>query len=200
MGRIIVEQVVSADGFATDRDGGIGFASAFFAGASASAALEEEQLRLLAGVGAIVLGRNTYRMFEAHWPGAQPAEQPVAGPINALPKFVVSSTLATAPWGAHASLEILRGDAVDAVLALRDRIRGDVIVWGSLSLSDALLRAGVVDLLRLRMLPLALGNGRGFWPADAGMRSFVLDRATSFDNGCVLLSFAMAQAPPHGTQ
>lgn len=196
MGRVIVEQVVSADGFAADRDGGIGFASSFFAGDGASAELEAEQLRLLAGVGAIVLGRHTYRTFEAHWPQAHPGEQPVAGPINALPKYVVSSTLASAPWGPRASLQILRGDGVDAVRALRERTQGDVIVWGSLTLSEALLRAGAADLLRLRMLPLMLGTGRGVWPADAGLRRLVPDRAMSFDNGCVLLSFATAPVDP----
>jgi dihydrofolate reductase len=192
MGRVIVEQVVSADGFAADRDGGIGFASSYFAGDGASAGLEQEQLRLLAGVGAIVLGRHTYRMFEAYWPQACPDEQAVAGPINTLPKYVVSSTLSAAPWGPRASLQILRGDGVEAVRALRRRTKGDIIVWGSLTLSDALLCAGQVDLLRLRMLPLMLGAGRSVWPADAVLRQLVPERITPFDNGCVLLSLALA--------
>ena len=95
MGKIIVEQIVSADGHAEDADGGVGF----FANADWINDADTEQLRLLSGVEAIVFGAKTYRMFADYWPSADPVAEPVARPIMALPEFVVSSTLATAPWG-----------------------------------------------------------------------------------------------------
>ena len=184
MGKVIVEQIVSIDGYAEDADGGIGF----FGDAQAVNDADEEQLRMLGGVGAIVLGARTYRMFADYWPQADPSVEPVAAPIRDLPKFVVSSTLDRAPWGADQSATVVRGDGVASVRDLRRRIDGDLVVWGSLTLSDALLRAGEVGVLRLRMLPLVLGAGRSFAPPGS-RRGWSLARASSFDAGLVVLEY-----------
>ncbi len=188
MGKIIVEQIVSADGYAEDADGGIGF----FANADWINAADTEQLRMLSGVAAIVLGAKTYRMFAGYWPSADPATEPVAVPISKLPKFVVSSTLESAPWGEDDSAEILRGDGVAALRGLRSRFTGNLIVWGSLSLSDALLRAGEVDILRLRVLPLLMGSGRSFAPPDLGLRQLSLASAQSFEHGLMVVEYHLA--------
>jgi len=185
MGKVIVEQIVSADGYAEDADGGIGF----FANAGWINAADTEQLRMLSKVAAIVLGANTYRMFASYWPSADPVAEPVAVPISELPKFVVSSTLESAPWGANDSAEILRGDGVAAVRSLRQRFTGNLIIWGSLTLSDALLRAGEVDVLRLRVLPILIGGGRSFAPPDLGSHKLSLASAQSFAGGLMVIEY-----------
>jgi len=188
MGKVIVEQIVSVDGYAEDADGGIGF----FVNANWINDVDTEQLRFLSSVAAIVFGAKTYRMFADYWPSADPAAEPVATPISELPKFVVSSTLESAPWGTSDSVEILRGDGVAAVRGLRERFTGNLIIWGSLSLSDALLRAGDVDVLRLRVLPTLLGRGRSFSPSDLGLRRLSLATAQSFAGGIVVLEYNVA--------
>lgn len=185
MGKVIVEQIVSADGYAEDADGGIGF----FENAAWVNEVDAEQLRLLGGVSAIVFGAKTYRMFAGYWPSADAVAEPVATPINRLPKFVVSSTLESAPWGDEGSVEILGGDPVTAIRGLRERYDGNLILWGSLSLCDALLRAGEVDVLRLRVIPLLLGAGRSFTPSDLGLRRLSLASARPFANGLVVLEY-----------
>ncbi|WP_202841469.1 dihydrofolate reductase family protein [Luteimonas saliphila] len=191
MGRIIVEQIVSADGYAAEPDGGIGFFGS--SGELRDPEMEDEQMRMLDPVEAIVLGRITYGMFEAYWPGTSPEAERVAAPINALPKYVVSSTLATASWGTRGdSARILRGDGVAALQSLRRGIDGDIIVWGSLTLTDALLRAGAVDRLRLRVLPVLIGAGRSFAPADLGQRALALEAARTFGSGAQLLAYRFA--------
>lgn len=185
MGKLIVEQIVSIDGYAEDADGSIGF----FANADWVNQADDGQLRMLASVDAIVFGAKTYRMFADYWPRADPAIEPVALPIRKLPKFVVSSTLQSAPWGTDSAAEILRGDGVAAVRQLRRRIPGNLIVWGSLSLSDALLRADEVDVLRLRVLPLLLGRGRSFAAADIGLRRLALASAQPLAGGLLVLEY-----------
>lgn len=59
MGKVIVEQIVSLDGYAEDADGSIDF----FIHADWINEADTEQLRMLSGVAAIVLGAKTYRMF-----------------------------------------------------------------------------------------------------------------------------------------
>lgn len=190
MGRIIVEQIVSADGYAAEPDGGIGF----FEHARSINAVDKGQLRLLESVRAIVLGRHTFGMFAGYWPDADPVQEPVAVPINATPKYVVSNTLDAAPWGSQGdSATVLRGDGVASMRKLRAQVDGDIIIWGSLTLSDALLRAGEVDVLRLRIVPVLIGAGRSFSPADLGQQALELERASSFPPDAVVLQYRLAR-------
>lgn len=188
MGKVIVEQIVSVDGYAEQADGSIDF----FVNANWINAADAEQLRMLSSVAAIVFGAKTYRMFAGYWPSADPAVEPVATPIRERPKFVVSSTLDSAPWGTTDSAEVLRGDGVAAVRSLRQRFTGDLIIWGSLTLCDALLRADEVDVLRLRVVPVLLGRGRSVAPPDVGLRRLSLATAQSFAGGLVVLEYHAA--------
>ncbi|WP_350348573.1 dihydrofolate reductase family protein [Agromyces sp. G08B096] len=187
MGRLIVEQIVSVDGFATDADGGI----SFFEAIEDFNATDADQLEMLEGVEAMLLGRVTYEMFAAYWPTADPAIEPVATPIARLAKHVVSNTLTDAPWGDDAPARIHRGDGVAAARALADSLDGGVIVWGSLTLADGLLRAGAVDELRLRIVPVLIGAGRTFTPPDLGVRRLALDHAVTHPSGHVGLHYRL---------
>lgn len=185
MGKVIVEQIVSTDGYASCKDGGIGYfdASGDFRDA------EDEQLKMLESVGAIVFGATTYRMFADYWPVADEKVERVTGPINALPKFVVSNTLQSAPWGGIGQVEILRGDGVDSVRQLRKRIDGDLVIWGSLTLTDALFRAREVDVLRLRTVAILLGEGRSFAPAGLGDLKLSLQHVKSYPSGHIVMQY-----------
>ena len=183
MGSLTVEQIVSADGYAADADGGIDFFQAVDQGDQNDA----DQLAFLENVDAILLGANTYRMFAGYWPDADPAVERVAEPINRLPKFVVSNTLDRAPWGSG-TIEVLRGDGTESAAALKERF-GGIVVWGSLTLADALFEAGLVDTLRLRVVPVLIGEGRSFTPASLGVRRLALDHVVSQPTGHVGLTY-----------
>lgn len=186
MGRLIVEQIVSADGFAADSDGGMKFVS----GTDLLDPGVTEQLQMLRGVDAIVLGATTYRMFAQYWPTASADSDPVAEPINRLPKHVISNTLDRAPWG-DSEIEVHPGDGVESVRSLLARYSGDVIVWGSLVLTDALFEAGVVDVLRLRIVQRLIGSGRGVFPADLPMAELELTATSAHAGGAVTLQYAI---------
>jgi dihydrofolate reductase len=189
MGRLIVEQIVTVDGFAEDADGGISF---FVAGKSVSGD-DREQLAMLESVDAMVLGATTYRMFSAYWPNVTPDEELVAEPIARMAKHVVSNTLESAPWG-DAEIEIERGDGAESVRALKQRYSGDLIVWGSLTLADALFEAGLVDVLRLRIVPKLLGSGRGTTPASLALTELELSGSEVHEGGAVTLQYAVHPA------
>jgi dihydrofolate reductase len=186
MGRIIVEQIISADGFAQDSDGGMKFMTV-----AEPTEADDDQLRMLERVDAIVFGRVTYGMFAEYWPDADPERYPVATPIAALPKHVVSNTLESAPWDDH-EIGVERGDGVDSVRRLRDQYPGDLIIWGSLTLTDALFRAGEVDVLRLRIVPTLIGAGRAATPDDLPPTALTLDGTKVFDGGQVTLEYAVS--------
>jgi dihydrofolate reductase len=97
-------------------------------------------------------------LFVEFWPTALSADELLAPRINAMPKSVISSTLESAPWGDFEPATVEHGDAVDTVRRLTKN--DTVILWGSLTLMNSLLEAGVVDELQLRVLPVTIGSGR----------------------------------------
>jgi hypothetical protein len=48
----------------------------------------------VSGAGGFLLGCGTYAIFAAHWPNASQQERVLAEPLNMLPKYVASTTLA----------------------------------------------------------------------------------------------------------
>lgn len=69
------------------------------------------------GAGGYLLGRGTYEIFAAHWPEAPEEQYVLAEPLNALPKYVASTTLGE-PLGWRNS-RLLRSDIGAAVRALK---------------------------------------------------------------------------------
>lgn len=187
MGTLTVEQIVSADGFAADAHGGLDFTDVVPFGDESST--DSPQMRWLGTVDAILLGRRTYEQFASYWPTVDPSVDATAGPMAALPKHVVSATLERAPWGAG-DAEVLRDGPLAAALAMRERYRSTV-AWGSLQLTDALLRAGLVDTLRLRVVPALLGAGRSVAPADLGARALQLRDVERHETGHLTVTYAV---------
>jgi dihydrofolate reductase len=190
MGHLIVDQIVSADGFAAREDGRIDW----FDDDRVAADAEVEELELLARVDAIVLGARTYRLFAAYWPTVDPRQQRIAEPLNRLPKHVFSTRLSEAPWGRHTPATLERGDLIEGIARLRQQYSGDLLVPGSLSLCEALFRARVVDRLRLRVLPIVLGAGRRFTPAVLDERPMTLKSSRRNPRGQVSMTYALARA------
>jgi dihydrofolate reductase len=185
---ITVDQIVSADGYAAEADGGLSFFGAFDPALAEDGRTDQGQLEWLQGVDAILLGRRTYEMFSSYWPTPASDGDAVAGWINAAPRHVVSSTLESAPWGDHAPAEVHRDGLAAAVATVRERYES-VVVWGSLDLADGLFAAREVDVLRLRTVPVVIGSGRSFVPAGLGQQRLALEGSTTQPTGHVATSY-----------
>lgn len=188
MGQLIVQQFVSADGFAADADNEF---TVFEGAAGSSDEIDNESLARLESVDAIILGANTYRMFAEYWPTPLSDDELLAPRINELPKIVFSKRLADAPWGDFDPAMVIADDATDAIRRLKRDLDGDLIVWGSLTLTEELFEADLVDIVRLVVVPKVLGAGRGvFPPTFAGTRLRML-RTGSYDEGLVAIEYAI---------
>ena len=156
--RVIAQQWVSLDGYASGPDGeGEIFAVVPPEADAASMAHNE---RLLPSVAEVLLGRRSYESFVRVWPTA---DLPIAERVNTVPKVVISRTLREAPWGGFPPARVEQ-DAVAHVRRRRREVDGDLLVWGSLALMASLLEAGEVDELDLFVAPLALGGGTPLLP------------------------------------
>ena len=86
--------------------------------------------RLIATQDAVVLGRRTYDEWAGFWPGSE--IQPFADFINAVPKYVATSTPLEREWtNSHA----IDGGLVDFVRQLKSQPGGDIGVHGSISVT-----------------------------------------------------------------
>lgn len=135
---------------------------------------------------ALLLGRVTYEGFAAYWPTATGA---FGDRMNSLPKYVATTTLSSLAWNATP----LVGDVVAAVRALKQQDGGQLLVYGSGTFVQTLLRHGLVDELRLMVFPLVLGSGkRLFMGGDRLPLTLVSSR--DLGAGVMLLTYGPAPA------
>jgi dihydrofolate reductase len=154
MGKIVISENISLDGVIQDPAGVEGFERGGWVGkitdrpAVGKAALDEAL-----GAEAFLLGRRTYEFLAATW---QPRSGELADGLNGLPKYVVTSTLANPDWN---NSTVLEGDVVNAVSQLKQELDGEIVVAGSIQLVRTLIEHDLVDELRLRVFPIAVGAG-----------------------------------------
>ncbi|MFR9803950.1 dihydrofolate reductase family protein [Pseudonocardia sp. RS010] len=127
---------------------------------------------------AMMLGRVSYRAFAPVWPTMDDFAD-----YNAMPKYVVSSTLSEADlatnWGETTLLRTL-----DEVAALKETEGGPIIIHGSATLSRALSDAGLIDRYHLLVFPLLLGAGkRLFSETDKDKQMLRLVDSRAYANG-----------------
>ena len=134
---------------------------------------------------AILLGRVTYEAMQSFWPTA---EGDLADRLNQLPKYVVSSTLTDPVWNAT----VLGDDWPGEVARLRQELDGDIIVYGSRRLSQALIERGLVDELRLMVYPLVLGAGDRLFGETQDKLPLRLVEARPLGAGVVIMIYAPA--------
>jgi dihydrofolate reductase len=136
----------------------------------------------------LLLGRVTYEAFAAAWPTSA---DPGAPRINALHKYVASTTLSQADLdGTGWNASLLQGDISEAVRALKREPGGDLLVWGSGELARTLLAHGLVDEVRLLVYPLVLGRGKRFF--GTGEFKLELVEACPFRSGATALVYRPA--------
>lgn len=133
--------------------------------------------QMMAGDGALLLGRRTYEDFFGFWP--HQTDNPFTDVLNAITKYVASRTLSEPlPWG---NSVLLPGDAADAVAALKQQPGPALAIMGSGELLRCLHDRGLIDEYILMIHPVVLGSGRRLFAdaAPAAMLTLVDSIATT---------------------
>src|SRR3954466_5631541 len=151
MGRIIATEFISLDGVVEAPGPGEAFE---YAGWSFEINRGDEGNKFKGDEAfeaeALLLGHKTYEGFADAWPSR---EGEFADKFNRMPKYVISSTLATAEWS---NTTVLRGNLANEVGRVRERHSGPIVVHGSPTLVQGLLEQDLLDELRLMVYPVVL--------------------------------------------
>src|SRR6476469_11079837 len=106
-----------------------------------------------------LLGRTTYEMLWPGWSTQTTGDGP--GPLlNRMKKYVVSTTLETAPWKEST---IIRGNVVEAITTLKQQPGKDILIDGSATLVHSLMGTDLIDEHRFLVMPFIMGKGRRFF-------------------------------------
>ncbi|MFD4376749.1 dihydrofolate reductase family protein [Streptomyces sp. NPDC058486] len=145
---------------------------------------------------AFLLGRRTYDIFAGYWPKVTDPADPVASKLNALPKYVATTTLDSAEWD---GTTLLRGDVVAEVAALKESLDGEIQMHGSGGLARTLLAQDLIDTLHLHVFPVVLGSGYRLFAEGARPTAFRLAESSVTSTGVALHTYERAGRPTYGS-
>ena len=189
MKKLIVQEWLSLDGFAAEKNGEL----SFFPDSESDKYSDKDQLEFLENIDTILLGRVTYELFVAFWPSATNDKEIIADKLNSIPKLIFSNTLSSAPWGSWPSATVIKGDAANEIRKLKEGKGKDMVLWGSLSLAQSLMKENLVDEYHLRICPTALGCGRKFFPDAGRYFNLQLTGFKNYESGTVLFEYKPKQ-------
>jgi dihydrofolate reductase len=190
MGKVVVSEFLTLDGVMqapgkSDEDTRGGFEHGGWQLPLFDDALGRFVMGGIQSAGGLLLGRRTYEIFAGHWPN-QPADDPLAPTLNALQKYVASTTL-------HEPLEwensTLLGDVANDVAKLKEEPGGDLLVIGSGELVKSLIEHDLVDEYRIMIHPLILGSGRRLFPDGIMRVPLRLVESETSSTGVLILTY-----------
>jgi dihydrofolate reductase len=118
--------------------------------------------------------------------------------MNAIPKYVVSRTLAagdaSSRWNNTTLLGGGEGDTIEAIRSLRTSGDGALQVWGSASVARQLVEHDLVDEYQLMVEPILLGGGKSIFPSDGRARPLELVSVTQAKTGVLICAYRPAGA------
>lgn len=179
MGKITVTAFTTLDNVAEDPHL---WSGPFFS--AATGAFNDE---VLAPADSMLLGRLTYDGFAAAWPSR--SGDFTADKFNAMPKYVVSTTMEHADWNNSTIIAI---DIPGRIRALRER--ENVIVWGSPTLVKTLMAEDLVDEYVLLVSPIVLGRGKKMLPEDGTRHTLRIVEQRLLEGGMLALRMVPAAA------
>jgi dihydrofolate reductase len=136
---------------------------------------------------ALLVGRVTYEDFWNVWPKKKESNS-FTEVLNNVEKFVASTTLRESlPWQ---NSTLLKGDAVDAVAALKQRDDRTLVIFGSGVLVQSLMRRHLIDEYLLMIHPIVLGEGRRLFSDSGAYATLRLVESVTTTTGVVVATYA----------
>jgi dihydrofolate reductase len=139
-----------------------------------------------------VYGRVTYELMEGYWPTA--GDAPDAGAhtksharwYKGVKQIVASRTLAASK---KPNVRVVGDGIVDALRAEKQKAGGDIMIFGSPTLTRALAAADLVDEWRLTLQPVIVGGGLPLFEKHEKRTRLELRSSKTFATGVIAVHY-----------
>ena len=131
---------------------------------------------------AFLIGRTTYDLFYPYWSQITDPNDVVATKLNALPKYVASTTLRDPEWQ---NTTVLSDDVLGQIKDLKSQPGGELQIHGSCGLLHTLHNSGLIDEYRLLVFPVTVGKGKRLFTDDTQASGFSLVSSRTTKTGAV---------------
>jgi dihydrofolate reductase len=140
----------------------------------------------------ILLGRKTYDIFAAYWPG----HADMWPGIQDVTKYVMSKTLTEnkTNWK-----DVVIIKSIEEIKRLRNGEGSEIKVHGSGNLAQTLFKHDLVDELFLMTFPLILGKGKRLFDGNNIPAAFTLTDSLVTPNGVIMANYKRAGEVRTGT-
>ncbi|HET9110835.1 MAG TPA: dihydrofolate reductase family protein [Ktedonobacterales bacterium] len=194
MGKVVVIEHVTLDGVMQgparlDEDRRDGFEYGGWAATRSDPAMQKVIGARMGSAWSLLVGRTTYEDFASVWPN-RPRPNPMAEALDAVEKFVASTTLMEPlPWR---NSTLLKGDAAETVAALKQEHERTLVIFGSGVLVQSLMRRRLIDEFVLQIHPLVLGKGRRLFPDGGALATLRLVDSAVMGTGVNIATYQPA--------
>jgi dihydrofolate reductase len=184
MRRLIVEEWVSLDGFATDKNEKLDF----FASTVRNIYKDEYYAKHLESIDCILFGKKSYQQFSALWP--ERTGDLISEKINGIEKIVFSTSLTNAPWGKWEAVNIVSTDLKSKITALKSLPGKNIVIWGSLSIAQQAMQDQLADELHIHICPVINGGGKRLFTTES-QKALKLIHSKHIDSGILSLHYQL---------
>jgi len=186
MRKLKMHVAISLDGYAAASDGNLSWITY-------NEELAQRSRQMTADADIAMFGRVTYKGMQSYWPSvpndpdSTPGELSHAKWLEGCTKIAVSTTMSQseADWP---TTVLFGADFAERLREIKKQPGGNIMSFGSPTLVNSCLAAGLVDDLYVNLIPVILGDGKLlFSPQER--RPLVLVEAVPASGGVVALHY-----------
>ncbi|RQO65919.1 dihydrofolate reductase [Pedobacter sp. KBW06] len=133
-------------------------------------------------IDAMFIGRKSYEMAQKH--ASDNNGEAIPG-MPGMTEYVFSNTLKTVKEGAV----LISEDSITQARSIKEQPGKDIWLYGGAELSEALMKAGLVDELWLSVHPILLGSGKALFSKQDSRTKLSLLQSKTYETGLVSLRY-----------
>lgn len=185
MRKIIVQEMITVDGFFAGLNGEIGWHVV-------DGEFNEYAAGFLDTIDTLIFGRITYDLMASYWPTVNAVHDDplIASKMNSLGKLIFSKTLKEPTWN---NTKVVNNIDAEEILKMKAAPGKDIAIFGSGKIVSAFTKLGLIDEYRLIVNPVVLEKGMPLFVDCGDKFKLKLLKSKEFASGNVMLCYELVR-------